>query len=66
MHSRRRYPDSAGFRRFHSSANHWLIWLTGVAGKFVNKSTRPASIAGVIVEKLLMSYKTVFGRSISS
>jgi hypothetical protein len=31
-----RYSAGDGFRRFHSSGNHWLIWLIGEAGKFVS------------------------------
>ncbi|MGD0464991.1 MAG: hypothetical protein ABSB74_21110 [Tepidisphaeraceae bacterium] len=40
MHAWRRYPDGAGFRRFHSSGNHWLIWLIGVAGRLVNNCVK--------------------------
>ncbi|MGD0462132.1 MAG: hypothetical protein ABSB74_06560 [Tepidisphaeraceae bacterium] len=35
-----RYPDGGGFRRFQSSGNHWLIWLVGVAGRFVSNCVR--------------------------
>jgi hypothetical protein len=29
------YPDGDGFCCFQLSGNHWLIWLIGVAGRFV-------------------------------
>jgi hypothetical protein len=30
------YPEGAEFLNFHWSGNHSLIWLMGVAGKFVS------------------------------
>jgi hypothetical protein len=37
MHAPHRvYTDRAGFRLFQLSGNDWLIWLIGVAGRFVS------------------------------
>ena len=38
--TRHRYPEGDEFWRFHSSGNHWPIWLIAVAGRFVSNCVR--------------------------
>jgi hypothetical protein len=40
VHTPRRYRDGDGFCRFQVSGTHRLIWLIGVAGKFVSNCIR--------------------------